>query len=171
MKSRRVFWSSFLIAVLVIVADQVSKEWLRAFSYSHGGNLVFSDYFILVSAWNRGASFSILDGAGTYGKILFITLAFGVGIGLLLWQWFAPQAQRRGWLRSLATGLIAGGAMGNGIDRVRFGAVYDFLYFHWQDWGWPAFNLADSAITVGVVCYLIFDLSKNRKSNRLSDKF
>ena len=159
-KSRRLLL--LLLAMLLMigfaVADQASKAMVRDFFTGRDPVSEYGNYFMLVSAWNTGVSFSLFAESGRAGVIFFSLLAFGVSIGLMVWLGLKPLP-----IRSLAVGLIAGGAIGNGIDRVRFGAVYDFLYFHIGSWGWPAFNLADSSIFVGVALLILFDLFKTEK--------
>ena len=92
-------------------------------------------------------------------------LALAISVGIVWWLRAA-----NGWRQGAALGLVLGGAIGNVIDRLRFGAVYDFLYFHVGDWYWPAFNLADSAITVGVVLLVWDSLFEQGESPKKSLK-
>jgi len=107
--------------------------------------------FSLVKRYNTGISFSFLATDHVYGPWVFAALATVIALGLLIW--LSQTADR---LPAIGLALVVGGAIGNVIDRVREGAVMDFLLFHWQDLAWPAFNLADSFITIGVAL-LIFD--------------
>ncbi|MBI5780980.1 MAG: lipoprotein signal peptidase [Rhodocyclales bacterium] len=133
------------IALAVMALDQGSKLALSRW-IPEGERLVLAPFLQLVSVYNTGAAFSFLAQAGGWQRGLFLALAFGMSVWLL-WLAASPQAGR---LERLAYGLIVGGALGNAIDRLAHGAVYDFLLFHAGRWAWPAFNLADSAITVGV---------------------
>jgi len=137
------------IALAVMALDQGSKlvlsRWLP-----EGERLVLAPFLQLVSVYNTGAAFSFLAQAGGWQQGLFLALAFGVSAWLLRLA-ANPEAKR---MERLAYGLIVGGALGNAIDRLVHGAVYDFLLFHAGRWAWPAFNLADSAITVGVALLL-----------------
>ncbi|MDI9408769.1 MAG: signal peptidase II [Candidatus Pacebacteria bacterium] len=146
---------ALLLTVGVVLADQVSKAMVRDFFSGRDPVLEYGSYFMLVSAWNTGVSFSLFAESGRAGAIFFTVLALVVSIGLLVWLFLQPLLSR-----SIAVGLVAGGAIGNGLDRLRFGAVYDFLYFHIGSWGWPAFNLADSTIVIGVGIIILFDLFK-----------
>ena len=137
---------AFGLAALVIVLDQLSKWWIRSDVMNPPHELVITPYFNIVLAWNRGISFSMFHSDWQAAPYVWAGLAVAVAAAL---GWWAGRLNRP-W-SSLALGLVMGGALGNAIDRLRFGAVVDFLDFHWQDRHWPAFNLADSAITVGVV--------------------
>ena len=105
---------------------------------------------------NRGASFGIFSDAPGWASIALIVFAIIISIVLAIWMWQAQET-----LLSVALGLVIGGAIGNVIDRIRFGAVVDFLDFHAGGWHWPAFNVADSAITLGVIL-LILDSLKTK---------
>ena len=142
-----------IVAVAVAMADQLSKlALLRHFHESgcaiHQQNL--TPFFDLVLTCNRGVSFGILNHSGT-GSRLFAVAAAAIVFVLLFWL-----SRVRTSFLAVAIGLIIGGAIGNVVDRLRFGGVIDFLSFHAGAWYWPAFNLADSAICVGVVA-MLFD--------------
>ncbi len=137
------------VALAVIALDQGSKialsRWLP-----EGERLVLTPFLQLVSVYNTGAAFSFLAQAGGWQRGFFLVLALAVSAWLLRLA-ANPEAKR---MERLAYGLIVGGALGNAVDRLVHGAVYDFLLFHAGRWAWPAFNLADSAITVGVALLL-----------------
>ena len=135
------------IAAVVLLADQLGKWWILNIVMAPPHDIVVTSFFTVVLAWNTGISFSQL---GSIHPWILSSLALAIVAGLIAWV----HRLRRQW-PAVALALIIGGAIGNVIDRLRFGAVVDFLYFHWRDWGWPAFNLADSAITIGVVMLLI----------------
>ena len=142
------FRNALLLAALIIAADQFTK-WLVMFEIMNQPRVIpVIPYINIVMAWNTGVSFSMLQGTGPW---LLSALALTVSIGLLIWL---GRLTHR--LPGYAVGFIVGGAVGNVIDRLRFGAVFDFIDFYVGDWHWPAFNLADSAIFVGVVL-LLFD--------------
>ena len=141
------FRAALVIAGLVLAADQFSKWLILTQVMAPPRDIAVLPIFTLVLAWNPGISFSQL---GHVGPWILSGLAIAIIAGLLVWL----RGQRRPW-PAVALALIIGGALGNVIDRLRFGAVVDFLLVHWRQWYFPAFNLADSAITVGVVLLLI----------------
>ncbi len=117
-------------------------------------------FFSLVMVWNRGVSFGMFGGGGEATRWLLAIFAVGVAAGLVVWM--RRQSLRR---QALATGLAAGGALGNAADRIVHGAVADFFDVHLGTWSWPAFNVADSAITAGVAI-LVADALLTPKSGR-----
>lgn len=148
---RLILW--LLLALLVIVLDQASKQWaLSALRLSEAQPV--TSFFNLVLIFNSGAAFSFLASAGGWQKWFFVGLALGISLWLL--RLLARHAGER--LMPLALSLILGGALGNVIDRLRFDAVVDFLDFHLLGYHWPAFNLADAAITLGVILMLVHQL-------------
>ena len=136
----------YALALLVVLLDQLTKYWVSA-SLHHGEARAYTGFFNLVLTYNTGAAFSFLATAAGWQRGFFIAIALiaTVVIGVLL----ARHAGERLFCLSLA--LILGGAVGNVLDRIVLGHVVDFLDFHLAGWHWPAFNLADSAITVGAV--------------------
>lgn len=152
--------NAIILSSLIIVADQFSK-WLVMVEIMQPPRVIpLVPYLNLVMAWNTGVSFSMLRGTGPW---LLSGLAVAVSIGLGIW--LARLTHR---LPGYAVGLIIGGALGNVIDRLRFGAVFDFIDFYVGDWHWPAFNLADSAISVGVVLLLFDSLFQERDRGKNS---
>jgi signal peptidase II len=142
------FRHAIILAGLIIVADQFTKWLIMTQIMTPPRVIPLMPYLNLVMAWNTGVSFSMLRGTGAW---LLSGLAIAVSVGLV--SWLSRLSDR---LPGYAVGLIIGGALGNVIDRLRFGAVFDFIDFYVGDWHWPAFNLADSAISIGVVL-LLFD--------------
>ena len=142
------------LAGTIIVLDQLTKAWIVAM-FRLGDAVAVSSFFNLVFVFNAGASFSFLADAGGWQKWFFIALAFGIS-GWLVVMLRQHAADR---LLASALSLILGGALGNVIDRLRFGAVVDFLDFHWAGIHFPAFNVADSAISVGVALMLLHQLT------------
>jgi signal peptidase II len=138
---------------LVIGLDQLSKAWIAA-SFRLGESLPLTAFFDLVFVFNAGAAFSFLRDAGGWQKWFFVVLALAISSWLVVM--LRQRARER--LQPLALALILGGALGNVVDRLRFGAVVDFLDFHWAGYHFPAFNLADSAISVGVALMLWHEL-------------
>ena len=146
------------ISLFVIVLDQITKLWILA-SFEYGDSLSLTSFFNLVHARNSGAAFSFLAGQGGWQRFFFIGIALGASV--LIVYLMRKHTQER--MFCFALSLILGGALGNLIDRVRFGYVVDFLDFYALGEHFPAFNVADSAITVGAVL-LIWDSLKNAKA-------
>jgi signal peptidase II len=151
-----------LIAVItVIVADQASKFIVLQTSSSWLPGVQVTGFFNLVLAYNRGVSFSLLHMSDAAGPWILIGLA-GVIAGFVVW-WLRRVT---GFWPALGGGLILGGALGNVIDRVYLGAVVDFLDFYVGNYHWPAFNLADVAITLGVASILAEGLLGGRQRGK-----
>jgi signal peptidase II len=146
------------LAGAVILLDQATKAWMMGLLLGPAHALELTGYFTLVPVWNRGVSFGILAAHEGATAWLLGGVALVVAAGLVGWLSRVERA-----LLALSLGLVIGGALGNVIDRGRFGAVFDFLDFHLAGWHWPAFNLADSAITVGVGLLLLDGLRGNRR--------
>ena len=145
------------LAVLVAALDQASKYWIMAV-LNFGENVPVTGFFDLVLVFNPGAAFSFLAHHSGWQRWFFIILAFAI----CSWLLSLLRHHQDETLLPTAFSLIIGGAVGNVIDRLVFGAVVDFLYFHVGRYGWPAFNLADSAITLGVVLMLVGQLKGQR---------
>lgn len=146
------------IAGLILLADQATK-WLVLQTMPLGDVIPITGFFNLVHVRNPGAAFSFLADAGGWQRWLFAFFAIGVSAVLIVMIRKAPDQR----LFCLAAALIIGGAIGNLIDRLVFGEVIDFLDFFWNQWHWPAFNLADSAITVGAVVMILDELIRWRR--------
>lgn len=147
------------LSLLVIVFDQVSKFWING-AFQYGDGVALTSFFNLVHAHNPGAAFSFLAGEGGWQRFFFIALASAAS--LLMVYLLRKHADERCFC--LALSLVLGGALGNLIDRVRFGYVIDFLDFYYAGWHFPAFNVADSAITLGAVL-LIWDSLRNKEKS------
>jgi len=145
------------LSVAVIVLDQATKFLVTRFLdlYERVEVLPVLDFTLL---HNTGAAFSILAGASGWQRWFFIVLAVAVSLALVIWLWRLPRGDR---LIAIALALVLGGALGNLIDRVRHGYVVDFIHAHWGAAYFPAFNIADSAITVGAAL-LILDAFRQR---------
>ena len=139
-----------LLALLVLAADQLTKDWLIDLMRANQGGLEVTPFFNLVMVWNRGVSFGLFSSADGDRRWLLILVTAAIVLWLILWLWRA-----RGLLLAVALGGVIGGALGNIVDRIRFGAVADFFDFHLAGWHWPAFNFADGAIVAGVFLLLI----------------
>jgi signal peptidase II len=140
-----------ILSLLVIAADQATKLWVLAALQPYEVIPVLP-VFNLTLVFNEGAAFSFLADAGGWQRWFFVGLAVLVSAVLLAWLWRLGPEER---LTAAGLSLVAGGAVGNLIDRLAYGHVVDFLDFYWRAWHWPAFNVADSAITVGVALLLL----------------
>ncbi len=151
------------LAVLVVIADQVTKSWINATLRLYERVPVL-DFLDIVHLRNEGAAFSILADAAGWQRWFFIVLAVAVSVAIVVWLRRLP---RRGQTR-LAVGLVLvlGGAVGNVVDRVVHGAVIDFVYFYWGTWYFPAFNVADTAITIGAGLLILDTLLAGRAEKR-----
>jgi signal peptidase II len=149
---------AMVLVVLTVLADQLSKQLLLGYLVKAGAIMpVIDDFFRLVIVWNRGVSFGLF-GADPLPPWLLSAVAVAVCVGLFVWLRRTDRVFT-GW----GIGLVMGGAIGNVIDRARWGAVFDFADFHVGHWHWPAFNIADSAIVVGVGLMLIDSLVGERQ--------
>ncbi|MDN5871470.1 MAG: signal peptidase II [Nitrococcus sp.] len=147
------------VAVAVIIVDQLTKILAEI------GLVPYQPVPLLASlnltlSYNRGAAFSLLADQGGWQRWLLIGVAICVCAFLL--RWLAKLRRRERWL-ALALGLILGGALGNVIGRMRYGYVIDFIDIHYGQWHWPAFNVADSAITLGLTGLLLQLWFENRR--------
>lgn len=151
------------LSVVVIALDLLSK-WVAESSLTLYQQVpVIDGLFSFTLAYNTGAAFSFLSDAGGWQRWFFIAIAVGVSVMLLVWL---SRLARDKWLEALALALILGGALGNLYDRIVHGHVVDFILVHWQQsWFFPAFNIADSAITVGAALMILdmFRPGKGRK--------
>lgn len=151
-----------LLAFVVLLFDQASKVLIMEVVLKTPRVIEVLPFFNLVLVFNKGVSFGIFSGDGALRPVALSVLAVAISAGMLIWQWRHPT--KWGWL---AVGLIVGGALGNVIDRLRLGAVIDFLDFHLAGYHWPAFNVADSAITLGVFAIIIAEfLPKEAKKDK-----
>ena len=141
------------LAGAVLVLDQITKVLILDLFSTSLRAIEVLPFFNLVLAWNRGISFGMFGGLGDWGPWVLVVLALVISVVLARWM---VKAENRLTLVSLA--LIIGGALGNVIDRIRFGAVVDFLDVHVLGYHWPAFNVADSAITVGAAILILESL-------------
>ncbi|MFO0995703.1 MAG: signal peptidase II [Alphaproteobacteria bacterium] len=146
------------IGALVALLDQATKWWILATVMQPPRVIEVTPFFNLVLGWNRGVSFGLFNESDGVGPWPFVVLTAAITVGLVIWLKRTTYA----WL-GVALGLIIGGAIGNAVDRLRFGAVVDFLDFHLAELHWPAFNVADSAISVGVVMVLVDSLFGRRR--------
>jgi signal peptidase II len=143
-----------IAALATLVLDQASKFWLvRVFDIARRGTVKLTPFFDLVLAWNQGISFGWFQNDGPAAQIVLMAIKAVAVVVLAVWM-----ARSRTLIATLALGLIIGGAVGNGIDRLAYGAVVDFALFHVQfgenTFNWYVFNLADVAIVAGVAALL-----------------
>ena len=148
----------FLLSLSVLLLDQGTK-WLAETHLHLHQPVELLPLFQLTLVYNEGAAFSFLADAGGWQRWAFSGLAILLTIVLSLWLLRLPRRER---LSAFALSLVIGGALGNLVDRLRTGRVVDFLDLHWQGWHWPAFNLADSAITLGVALLFLTSLRENK---------
>ncbi len=153
----RRFFGWLELAAFVVVIDQITK-WVVLSNFEYGEALPVTSFFQLVLVFNTGAAFSFLAEHSGWQRWFFVVLA----VVICGWLLALLRQHQREIALPMAFSLIIGGAIGNVIDRLVHGAVVDFLYFHVGRYGWPAFNVADSAITVGVVLMLWAQLRAHR---------
>lgn len=146
-----------MVILLAFCADQLSKFWIDTeIVTTH--HIVCGDYFNLVKVWNTGVSFSMFNNHGMLGIVVLSGVSVVVSAFLLYWMYHETNR-----MKIAALGLIIGGALGNVADRIRFGAVLDFLDFHYETHHWPAFNLADTFICIGAFVLILMELFYTNK--------
>jgi signal peptidase II len=143
------------LAVVVLLADQFTKILILG-HYQLGDSTMVTSFFNVVRVHNAGAAFSFLSDASGWQRWLFIGIG-AVAMVLIVWMLRSNPTQR---LFSAALTLILGGAMGNVLDRLLYGYVVDFIDVHWAGWHFPAFNVADSAITVGAMILILDEIRR-----------
>jgi signal peptidase II len=134
----------FTIA-LTFLADQISKAYMFDHLLNPPREIIVTSFLKFVPVWNRGISFGLLQASSETQGLILVGVTGLIVLYLLFWLWKETDS-----FQIAGLGLIIGGAIGNIVDRLRFGAVKDFLYFYIDSWAWPAFNLADSCIVIGV---------------------
>ncbi|MDA8454832.1 signal peptidase II [Acidovorax sp. GBBC 3334] len=153
-------WPWLAWALLILVADQFTKTLILGY-YRLGDATYVTSFFNIVRAHNTGAAFSFLADAGGWQRWVFTGIGVAAAL-FIVWQLRAHPGQR---LFCFSLSSILGGAIGNVVDRMMHGYVVDFLDFHARGWHFPAFNLADSAITIGAVCLILDELLRVRKTS------
>ena len=143
------------ISGVVILIDQVTKVFADKWLTLHEQHPVISGFFNLTLAYNEGAAFSFLNDAGGWQRWLFTALALVVSAVIIVWIKRLAAYER--WT-AIALCLILGGAIGNVIDRILYGHVIDFIQWYYSHYYWPAFNIADSAISIGAVMLIVHSL-------------
>jgi signal peptidase II len=152
------------IAGVVVLVDQLTKLWVLTSFQLHEQKSIIPGFFDLVYVTNTGAAFGILAGNESWLRQLFFVGVALVALIVIVYAYVHLKEEGRIFVFSL--GLIAGGAIGNLIDRIRFGSVVDFLDFYVGGYHWPAFNVADSAITVGVGLFLLGTFQQHREEKK-----
>lgn len=145
------------LSLVVLIIDQVSK-WMITQHLQLFESVPVLPFLNLTLKYNTGAAFSFLGDAGGWQRWLFCGISLAVSVGIIIWLYYLPKAER--WT-AFALALILGGAIGNLYDRLTYGHVIDFIDFYIKDWHYATFNVADSAITVGAVMLALYYL-KNR---------
>ena len=153
-------WLPWLgLALAIFIADQFTKVLILGY-YRLGDSTYVASFFNIVRAHNTGAAFSFLATASGWQRWLFTAIGIAAAV-FIVWMLRAHAGQK---LFSLALACILGGAVGNVVDRMLHGYVVDFVQVHWRGWYFPAFNVADSAITIGAALLILDELRRVRRS-------
>ncbi len=147
------------LLVFVLIFDQASKQFMLGWIFAAPRIYPVMPFLNFVPVWNPGISFGMLADSGVVVRSGLTLLAFAV-VG-----WFLFQATRLDYTQQIAAGLISGGAIGNALDRLRFGKVVDFIDVYVQSWHWPAFNIADGTISVGA-CLWAYSIFFGRENSQ-----
>ncbi len=147
------------LAFVILLIDQFTKVLIVGF-YQLGDSTTVTSFFNVVRVHNSGAAFSFLAGSSGWQRWFFTVIGV-LAAYVILWLLKSHSGQK---LFALALACILGGAIGNVIDRLLYGYVVDFLDFHWHHWHFPAFNVADSAITIGAACLILDELLRVRRA-------
>lgn len=153
-------WLPWLgLALVIILADQFTKVLILG-SYRLGDSTYVTPFFNIVRAHNTGAAFSFLAAASGWQRWFFTAIGIAAAI-FIVWLLRSHSGQK---LFSFALSCVLGGAIGNVVDRLLHGYVVDFVQVHWRGWYFPAFNVADSAITIGAACLILDELLRVRRA-------
>lgn len=161
------FWGALsarglAIIAAIFLADQLSKTWLiHAFGLEARQPVVLSPFLDFVLLWNRGVSYSLFE-----SNMQWALIAMSLAVSAVLWSWLARTNRR---LTVLGLGLVIGGALGNAMDRIVYGAVADFIHFFWGDFHWYVFNIADCAIVAGVALLFYDSWREGAERRRLGN--
>ena len=147
--------SWLLLSTAIIALDQWTKHVVLATLTLHQPVAFIGGFWNWMLAYNEGAAFSFLGGATGWQRWMFAALAIVVSAGM---AWWLARTPRGDWRTALPFALVIGGALGNLVDRIRFGHVVDFIQWYWRDYYWPTFNVADSAIVAGAIALLLFGM-------------
>lgn len=148
----------YSLAVLIVVLDQLTKQWVSS-SFSYGESLELLPFLNLTLVHNMGAAFSFLSDAGGWQRWFFAIVSLIVSVVLIFWLSRLPARQ---YLLATALALVLGGAIGNLWDRVFLGYVVDFIDIFYKKHHWPAFNIADTSITVGAILLILESLFSSK---------
>ena len=151
-------WPWLGLALVLFILDQFTKTLILGY-YRLGDATYVTGFFNIVRAHNTGAAFSFLAAASGWQRWLFTGIGAAAAV-FILWLLRSHAHQK---MFAFALACILGGAIGNVIDRLLHGYVVDFLQFHWKGWYFPAFNVADSAITIGAICLILDELRRVRR--------
>ena len=146
-----------VLAGCLLIVDQLTKLWFDS-SLRYGERVQVLPFFDFTLLYNPGAAFSFLADQAGWQRWFFTVLGLGAAV-FMLWMMHTNRTQRR---LLLALALILSGALGNVIDRIAYGHVIDFLLFYWQNWYYPAFNVADSCITLGAILLMLDEILRLR---------
>jgi signal peptidase II len=165
MSRNRLTLLGVVAALVVLAVDQTSKWWiLYRLELPDIGQLVVLPVLNFTMVWNRGVTFGLLNGFGGWSYLVLAGVAFGVVVALGMWLRRAESP-----VVAAALGAIVGGALSNVLDRLRYGAVVDFIQAHLGAWSWYVFNLADAAIVCGVATLLLDSLLRRPSQARSSE--
>lgn len=153
----------YALAALVLALDLITKN-MASSALRYGEPVVITEFFNFTLLHNTGAAFSFLSEAGGWQRWFFALIAAGVGVFIVLW--LHRLARRDAW-QSLGLSLVLGGALGNLWDRVTLGYVVDFVQLHYHEYYWPAFNVADSGITLGAGILIVNSLFGDKERKRV----
>jgi signal peptidase II len=151
-------WPWLGLALIIVIADQFTKTLIMGY-YQLGDSTYVTSFFNVVRAHNPGAAFSFLRDAGGWQRWFFTGIGVVATI-FIIWMLRSHSGQK---LFAFALACILGGAVGNVVDRVMHGYVVDFLDFHWGGMHFPAFNVADSGITIGAACLILDEILRVRR--------
>ena len=156
MKKNVGIFKLFLILIMFIFLDYISKLWALENLFVKYQSIKLTPFLSMTPVWNSGISFGMFDGSGDLGRIIFtiLSLSFGFIIPIYTSNW--------SFLERIGSGLISGGAFGNAIDRIIHGRVIDFIDFHWNEIHFPTFNFADTFISLGVAIIFFVSFKKEK---------
>lgn len=157
-KPNALLW--LLLSAVVLVLDQLTKAWVLSSLPEYQAVPVIEGVWNWYRTYNTGAAFSFLSDAGGWQTYFFTALAFAISGLLAFWLARTPRGD---WKSAMPFALVIGGAIGNVVDRLQHGHVIDFIQWHWRDWYWPSFNIADAAIVGGAIGIALFGVIGSRK--------